>query len=131
MVKIFLVFYQKKEIYGRPGNSVVAKFIGDINVIEGEADTEFRKVIKALPEEKFYVRPHNVRICRECSKTTDTFFIEGKVDSYEYLGSYTKINVITNDGNRITSTMFGERAEFNEGEKVFAEVNISEVLALK
>lgn len=120
-----------KEIYGKPQNSVVAKFIGDINVIEGKADETFREVIKATPDEKFYVRPHNVRICRECEKSSDILAIEGKVDSYEYLGSYTKINIRTEDGNRITSTMFGERAEFDEGETVFAEIKISEILALR
>lgn len=119
-----------KEIYGRPQNSVVAKFIGDINVMEGEADQVFRKAIKTDSDKKFYVRPHNVKISRNCSESVDTICVEGVVDSYEYLGSYTKINIVTKDGNRITSTMFGEKAEFSEGEKVFAEVKTSEVLAL-
>lgn len=120
-----------KEIYGKPQNSVVAKFIGDINVIEGESSRVFRKVIKASDDEKFYVRPHNVKITRNGTEASEAIVIEGTVDSYEYLGSYTKINILTKDDNRITSTMFGERAEFNEGEKVFAEIKKSEVLALK
>lgn len=120
-----------KEIYGKPQNSVVAKFIGDINVIEGEASRVFRKVIKAADDEKFYVRPHNVKITRNGAGISDAIVIEGTVDSYEYLGSYTKINVLTKDGSRIVSTMFGEKTEFNEGEKVFAEIKKSEVLALK
>lgn len=120
-----------KEIYGKPLNSVIAKFIGDINVIEGSADKIFRAAIKASDSEKFYVRPQNVRISRNCGKDDDILAVRGVVDSYEYLGLYTKINLVTEDGNRITSTMFGDIAEFEEGENVFAEVKASEVLVLK
>lgn len=120
-----------REIYNHPVNSAVAKFVGEINEISGKSVELFKKKIAIEPDEHFFVRPHYVRIGRNAQKENDIINVPGIVDSYEFLGSYTKINVRTEDGGKVVSVIFGERAEYNEGEKIFAQISPRDVLKLR
>ena len=120
-----------KEIYNRPCNGVVARFIGDINVFAGEADAALRAHLSCAPECRLYARPHKVRILHHESETEGAVNLHAVLESYEFLGAYTKIRARTPDGSQITSVMFGSDTEYEIGEKIVVSVFTKDVLALK
>lgn len=120
-----------KEIYDRPKNGAVARFIGDINMLDGEADSVLRGKISCDADTKFYVRPHKVTIAREAVQKDGVVNINATIDSFEFLGAYTKIIAKTADDKPITSLMFGAETEYEAGEQIVVAVNIKDVRALK
>ena len=120
-----------KEIYNRPCNGVVARFIGDINVFAGEADAALRAHLSCAPECRLYARLHKVRILHHESETEGAVNLHAVLESYEFLGAYTKIRARTPDGSQITSVMFGSDTEYEIGEKIVVSVFTKDVLALK
>lgn len=121
-----------KEIYNKPATGVVARFIGDINELKGEADKMCRDKLNADENENLYIRPHKLAMSKnKPSNANDIFCIEAKVDNYEYLGSMTKINAITNDGKKLTSLMFGAETEYEIDEAIYVFCDLKDVYVLK
>lgn len=120
-----------KEIYNTPQNGAVARFIGDINTLEGEADEVLRRQIICDADAVFYIRPHKLTISGAKRQGAAAINIPVTIDSYEFLGSYTKIIAKTSDGVKVTSLMFGAETEYEVGEQVFASMDAQDVLPLK
>ena len=121
-----------KEIYNQPSTGVVARFIGDINELGGEAERLCRDRIRAIPRASLYMRPQKIRISgTQPDENAQIISIPAKVSSYEYLGAFTKITVTTADGFDIASLMFGAETEYEVGEDVYALCNLSDVYALE
>ena len=118
-----------KEIYNRPANGAVARFIGDINVLTGSMDQALRKQLPCTPEESFFIRPHKVAISKEAAPGTVSF--PAVIDSFEFLGAYTKIIARTEDGARVTALMFGSETDYETGEAVSISFRPEDVLVLK
>lgn len=120
-----------KEIYNNPKNAAVAHFIGDINTFKGENDQFLRTKIACDADDEFFVRPHKVSICRDQIEDNQSVYFPAVIDSFEFLGAYTKIIAKTRDGHMITSLMFGAETEYQIDEKVYARVKLGDVLKLK
>lgn len=120
-----------KEIYNTPQNGAVARFIGDINTLEGEADELLRRQLICDVDAVFYIRPHKITISGNKREGAAVINIPVTIDSYEFLGSYTKIIAKTSDGVKVTSLMFGAETEYEVGEQVFASMDTQDVLPLK
>lgn len=120
-------------IYNNPATGTVARFIGDINVFIGDAEAILRKLANFPEGTKLYTRPHKVNIVSNAAgyEGAGVAAIPVVIDSYEFLGAYTKITAKTKDGHPVTSLMFGADTEFDVGEGVFALCSPNNVLALK
>lgn len=119
-----------KEIYNRPANAAVAKFIGDINILNGAMDQALRTQLKCADDEKLFIRPHKITISKEEAHDGAVSF-PATIDSFEFLGAYTKIIAKTEDGASVTSLMFGSETDYETGEKVFISFEVEDVLSLK
>ena len=118
-----------KEIYNRPANAAVARFIGDINVLAGSMDQALREKLTCTPEDSFFIRPHKVTISKEAESGAVSF--PAVIDSFEFLGAYTKIIARTQDGAQVTSLMFGSETDYETGEAVSISFRPEDVLVLK
>lgn len=120
-----------KEIYNKPATGAVAKFIGDINELKGDTDKLCREKLGVKDNEKLYIRPHKLKISSTVpAKADSSFCVLAKVDDYEYIGAMTKINVITNDGEKLTSLIFGAAADYLINETVYAFCDLQDVYVL-
>lgn len=118
-----------KEIYNHPDTAFVAKFIGDINMLQGKCEEMLKEKQEYPPQTKLYIRPHKIRIGMEKSRADDvTMNVE--IGSYEFLGVYTKISLATEDGHTIIALAFGSEFDYEEGDTVTAVFRQKDVLAL-
>lgn len=120
-----------KEIYNHPANAAVARFIGDINCLGGTAKQELRQTLGCGDDESLFIRPHKVRITKQPQSTPDSSELAAVIDSFEFLGAYTKIIAKTPDNCPITALMFGSETEFAVGETVYVQFRHADVLALR
>lgn len=120
-----------KEIYNHPANAAVARFIGDINCLGGTAKQELRQTLGCGDDELLFIRPHKVRITKQPQSTPGSSELAAVIDSFEFLGAYTKIIAKTPDNCPITALMFGSETEFAVGETVYVQFRHADVLALR
>jgi iron(III) transport system ATP-binding protein len=120
-----------KEIYNHPANAAVARFIGDINCLGGTAKQELRQTLGCGDDESLFIRPHKVRITKQPQSTPGSSELAAVIDSFEFLGAYTKIIAKTPDNCPITALMFGSETEFAVGETVYVQFRHADVLALR
>ena len=120
-----------KEIYNHPANAAVARFIGDINCLGGTAKQELRQMLGCGDDESLFIRPHKVRITKQPQSTPGSSELAAVIDSFEFLGAYTKIIAKTPDNCPITALMFGSETEFAVGETVYVQFRHADVLALR
>ena len=120
-----------KEIYNHPANAAVARFIGDINCLSGTAEQELRQTLGCGDDESLFIRPHKVRITKQPQSTPGSSELAAVIDSFEFLGAYTKIIAKTPDNCPITALMFGSETEFAVGETVYVQFRHTDVLALR
>ncbi len=120
-----------KEIYNHPANAAVARFIGDINCLGGTAKLELRQTLGCGDDESLFIRPHKVRITKQPQSTPGSSELAAVIDSFEFLGAYTKIIAKTPDNCPITALMFGSETEFAVGETVYVQFRHADVLALR
>ncbi len=120
-----------KEIYNHPANAAVARFIGDINCLGGTAKQELRQTLGCGDDESLFIRPHKVRITKQPQSTPGSSELAAVIDSFEFLGAYTKIIAKTPDNCPITALMFGSETEFTVGETVYVQFRHADVLALR
>ena len=120
-----------KEIYNRPETGFVAKFIGDINILEGEAEQLAKGLLGADEESRIYLRPHKLDISKEKKVGEGVISIPATVDSFEFLGVYTKIKIRTGDHKILSALVFGSEMEFDIHEQVYAGINSRDLLVLK
>lgn len=120
-----------KEIYNHPTNAAVARFIGDINCLGGTAKQELRQTLGCGDDESLFIRPHKVRITKQPQSTPGSSELAAVIDSFEFLGAYTKIIAKTPDNCPITALMFGSETEFAVGETVYVQFRHADVLALR
>ena len=120
-----------KEIYNHPANAAVARFIGDINCLGGTAKQELRQTLGCGDDESLFIRPHKVRITKQPQCTPGSSELAAVIDSFEFLGAYTKIIAKTPDNCPITALMFGSETEFAVGETVYVQFRHADVLALR
>lgn len=120
-----------KEIYNHPANAAVARFIGDINCLGGTAKQELRQTLGCGDDESLFIRPHKVRITKQPQSTPGSSELAAVIDSFEFLGAYTKIIAKTPDNCPITALMFGSETDFAVGETVYVQFRHADVLALR
>lgn len=120
-----------KEIYNHPANAAVARFIGDINCLGGTAKQELRQTLGCGDDESLFIRPHKVRITKQPQSTPGSSELAAVIDSFEFLGAYTKIIAKTPNNCPITALMFGSETEFAVGETVYVQFRHADVLALR
>ena len=120
-----------KEIYNHPANAAVARFIGDINCLGGTAKQELRQTLGCGDDESLFIRPHKVRITKQPQSSPGSSELAAVIDSFEFLGAYTKIIAKTPDNCPITALMFGSETEFAVGETVYVQFRHADVLALR
>ena len=120
-----------KEIYNHPANAAVARLIGDINCLGGTAKQELRQTLGCGDDESLFIRPHKVRITKQPQSTPGSSELAAVIDSFEFLGAYTKIIAKTPDNCPITALMFGSETEFAVGETVYVQFRHADVLALR
>lgn len=120
-----------KEIYNHPANAAVARFIGDINCLGGTAKQELRQTLGCGDDESLFIRPHKVRITKQPQSTPGSSELAAVIDSFEFLGAYTKIIAKTPNNCPITDLMFGSETEFAVGETVYVQFRHADVLALR
>lgn len=120
-----------KEIYNHPANAAVARFIGDINCLGGTAKQELRQTLGCGDDESLFIRPHKVQITKQPQSTPGSSELAAVIDSFEFLGAYTKIIAKTPDNCPITALMFGSETEFAVGETVYVQFRHADVLALR
>ena len=120
-----------KEIYNHSANAAVARFIGDINCLGGTAKQELRQTLGCGDDESLFIRPHKVRITKQPQSTPGSSELAAVIDSFEFLGAYTKIIAKTPDNCPITALMFGSETEFAVGETVYVQFRHADVLALR
>lgn len=120
-----------KEIYNSPKNGAVARFVGDINRFGGRAAERLRGQLSADPDATFYIRPHKLGIVPRGGSCTGDVRFDGVIESFEYLGAYTKIAVRVFEDQLLHALMFGADTEFAVGEPVCVQLASKDVLALK
>lgn len=120
-----------KEIYNHPQTAFVAKFIGDINVFKGKCEAKLKEMLKTGADEKFYIRPHLIKVSKAPAENTEYVNFAGEISSYEFLGMYTKITIKVSDGNILSATIFGSDTEFEIGENINVSCKLKDILILK
>lgn len=118
-----------KEIYNHPKSAFVAKFIGDINLLEGSCEEAVRQKGPIEAGTRLFIRPHRIKLAQE-KAPEDRISLEVRIGTCEFLGVYTKINLITQDGHEITALAFGSEFEYGEGDKVTVSFRLKDVLVL-
>lgn len=118
-----------KEIYNHPGNAFVAKFIGDINLLEGKCEEPLKQALSVKEGSRLFIRPHKVKLIQ--GETPEgNISMEVRIGSYEFLGVYTKISLITDDNHVISALAFGSDFEYGEGDRVTIAFRQKDVLIL-
>lgn len=86
-----------QHIYCTPNNPFVADFIGRANVLHGtvnqdgtvrigKVDLQASHILPNAVQQRFYVRPENIRLCSSFEEVENAFF--GQVVRGEFLGPY-------------------------------------------
>lgn len=120
-----------KEIYNHPANAAVARFIEDINCFSGAVEQKLRRTLGSADDKLLFIRPHMVQISKQRQHIPEASEFTAQIDSFEFLGAYTKIIAKTSDGCPITALMFGSETEFSVGEMVYVQIRHTDVLALR
>jgi len=96
------------EIYARPASRFVAEFIGDINILEGDAATA--------------VRPERIRLERGADSPGNA--LDGIVDDLAFRGSdiLYRVRLATGTTLRVVTPNSGDRNTYRRGDKVRVEI---------
>lgn len=126
-----------QEIYNTPSNGVVARFIGDINVLKGQIREEAVKKLACPETSGLYVRPHKIRMVRETAASPelgtvpDSILLTVTVDTYEFLGVSTKMTVLDREGSRISVLLYDSNTYAEAGNRITIKINLSDIMVLK
>jgi spermidine/putrescine transport system ATP-binding protein len=128
-----------KEVYEKPQNLYVAKFLGDVNIFDAKIlKIEGKKAIvsvlnknlevileNSLSENtniKILLRPEDLIVYKKNDYLEDKFYFEGVVEEYIYKGTTVDLIVKLDTGQNILITQFfNEEAadiEYSRGEKL-------------
>lgn len=123
-----------EELYERPANPFVYRFLGNANRFPGRVHrgrAQIGQIELAAPEHADahdlpavgYVRPHDIQLERV---PTGRVFIEAVVDAVHAIGSLVHLELVRQDGGgRIDAELTRERyseLKFQKGERVFIKV---------
>ena len=129
-----------KEIYEEPENLFVARFVGDINVLEGEvtevrdggsltADIEgisfslrTRREFTAGDKVKVLLRPEDLKVHLEHEQALEPPFFSGRIDETVYKGATVDIILTLDNGKTLQAAEFfnedDEDINYRPGDKV-------------
>ncbi|WP_394926956.1 ABC transporter ATP-binding protein [uncultured Robinsoniella sp.] len=119
-----------REIYHSPASEFVARFVGEINLLEGKIGTAFKERYELDPVCSCYIRPQKLILCKKSSLEEEKGFFcyPARVDSFEFQGAYSKVNLLLEDGKRISSLVFADEDLYKIGEEVSILFKKSEVI---
>lgn len=117
-----------REIYNRPKNEFVAKFIGDINHITGGLENKLQKNHGFKGTERLFIRPQKINVLTEDRAAEGRIAVKAKVAEYEFQGTYSKVKLVTEDGTEVYSLCFDDNSHFAVGEQVVLSFEIKDVL---
>lgn len=126
-----------REVFSKPKNEVVAKFLGHENIVEGEAEGEILNVngIKIEIPKRAYGRlrvvipPESILISKESFISSARNKFKAVVQSFEDLGAIVKVKLSLEDLNLsayLTKASFIEIG-ISEGEEVFISFKASAI----
>lgn len=117
------------EIYSNPKTEFVARFVGDINELNGQFEEKVRKKWQLPEKKKLYIRPQKLRIeARKQSEDENTCCAAMEVDGFEYQGAYSKVKLKLGDTKDLISMIFNDKQEFELGDTVFVTLRRKDLL---
>ncbi len=117
-------------IYNRPATPFVAEFIGDINHLEGMAATLYRHNTEENQGSQLYIRPQKVSVQGTPPEEDEGIVaVKGQIQSFEFLGAYSKVIISLEDGSRMVSIRFDTMDMLHLRDTVWASFRKKDVLA--
>lgn len=118
------------EIYNQPKTEFVAKFIGDINYLDGETGDVIKKHWGFTGEKKIYVRPQKLAILppAEIKKDENEIGLEAEVLGFEFQGAYSKVKMRTAGKTEIFSLIFNNENEYCIGDRIAVRLRREDLL---
>jgi len=116
------------EIYNSPNTEYAAKFIGDINYLEGIFHTAVVEQTGISPNAHVYLRPQHMKVLRKENIGAAEMRIPATVDSFEFLGTYIKVCVSAPESGRMECVLFNQQDGFSISDEVFVSFKKKDLL---
>jgi len=116
------------EIYNSPNTEYAAKFIGDINYLEGIFHTAVVEQTGISPNAHVYLRPQHMKVLRKENIGAAEIRIPATVDSFEFLGTYIKVCVSAPESGRMECVLFNQQDGFSISDEVFVSFEKKDLL---
>ena len=116
------------EIYNSPNTEYAAKFIGEINYLEGIFHTAVVEQTGISPNAHVYLRPQHMKVLRKENIGAAEIRIPATVDSFEFLGTYIKVCVSAPESGRMECVLFNQQDGFSISDEVFVSFEKKDLL---
>jgi len=116
------------EIYNSPNTEYAAKFIGEINYLEGIFHTAVVEQTGISPNAHVYLRPQHMKVLRKENIGAAEIRIPATVDSFEFLGTYIKVCVSAPESGRMECVLFNQQDGFSILDEVFVSFKKKDLL---
>lgn len=119
-----------QDIYNRPDSEFVAKFVGDINQIKGNAGDIITAAWNLPSKSQYYIRPQKTGIVKglKAGSTENEVILNGRIAGFEFQGPYSKVRITLEDGAIVYSLVFLNDENYQPGEEVSVRLKKSDVL---